>query len=137
MIVSTPNAERTIARVAFTLMEMLVVVAIIVALAGVGGFFLFGQLNQSKKGVAKLKIRNLTTAAEIYTNNNNEFPPSLDALFVPDPAGRPPIMKNIQDKYDPWGREFQYNRAGTYNNGLQPDIWCEVPDSGGELIGNW
>ncbi len=40
-------------RAAFTLMEMLVVVAIIVALAGIGGFFLLGALEDAKVDVRR------------------------------------------------------------------------------------
>jgi general secretion pathway protein G len=137
MTVRTRQIERVVARLAFTLMEMLVVVAIIVALAGIGGFFLFGQLQNSKQGVARAKIRNLDGAVQIYMTNNGVAPASLDALFQPDPANRPPILRNIQDKYDPWGNEFVYNPVGT-NTGGMPEIYCVVPDSGGQnIIGNW
>ena len=42
------NLETRRRRQAFTLMEMLIVVAIIVALAGIGGFFIMGQLRSAE-----------------------------------------------------------------------------------------
>ena len=50
------------ARRAFTLMEMLIVVAIIVALAGVGAFYVLPQLNKSKENLAKAGAVNVEKA---------------------------------------------------------------------------
>ena len=47
-------------------MEMLVVVAIIVVLAGVGGTYLIGQLNESKVSAAERKAKTVGQALEMY-----------------------------------------------------------------------
>ena len=39
----------------FTLMEILVVVAIILILAGLGGYYFMGQLKESRKSAAKIQ----------------------------------------------------------------------------------
>jgi prepilin-type N-terminal cleavage/methylation domain-containing protein len=62
----------------FSFMELIVVVAIIVVLAGltVGGFNLVNQKNAREK--AKVQIKLLENALEAYQSDNRSYPPSLD-----------------------------------------------------------
>ena len=50
----------------FTLMEMLVVVAIIVALAGMGGYYIMGYMAESKNSIAKAQCKTLSNAINTY-----------------------------------------------------------------------
>ena len=133
-----PKRQR---RAAFTLMEMLVVVAIIVALAGIGGFFLLGQLEGAKKDTAQTQVKvTLSQACEAYSIKHGHFPDSLAALLVKDEIGGP-YLKSEDYLYDPWStpsnkRPYQYDASGTKNQSIQPDIWTTTPD-GTVIIGNW
>jgi general secretion pathway protein G len=123
-------------RPAFTLMEMLVVVAIIVMLAGIGTYYYIGQAEQSRKDTAKMKIRELQTAVETYNvQHRGQWPESLESLLQKDDSGLGPYLKSQEALLDPWDRPFQYDPAGTRNNSLTPDIWTQAPD--GKEIGNW
>jgi general secretion pathway protein G len=121
-------------RAAFTLMEMLVVVAIIVALAGLGGYYFLGALEDAKVDTAKTNLKTLTTACEAYSIKRG-FPDSLEQLLVRDENGGP-YVKGPEFLLDPWQNHFTYNKAGTRNNGLSPDISFTHPKTG-EVIGNW
>ena len=125
-------------RAAFTLMEMLVVVAIIVALAGIGGFFLFGALRGSQQDVAGLQAKGaLTNACGSYaTRHNGEFPDSLDQLLVKDAAGGP-YLESSDALLDPWGQKYQYDKTGQMNNGMKPDNWTVDPKEPNKKLGNW
>jgi general secretion pathway protein G len=131
------NASQRRRRAAFTLMEMLVVVAIIVALAGIGGFFLMGALKGSQKDIAATQVKGpLTNAVQTYAlKNNMKYPQTLDELLDPDPDKGGPFLVNKDALIDPWGNRYQYDSQGQKNGGRQPDIWAVAP--GGELIGNW
>jgi general secretion pathway protein G len=121
-------------RRAFTLMEMLVVVAIIVMLAGMGGFYFLAQYEQSKKSIAKNQAKTtLTQACEAYYLTHQEWPSSLQALLMSD-GTTPPFLKTADALKDPWGKPYQYNPQGPNNGGRQPDIWSE---GSGAQIGNW
>src|SRR5437879_7398526 len=102
-------------RAAFTLMEMLVVVAIIVVLAGVGGAYLIGQLNESKVSSAMMQAEVLGKAARIYQTDHSVLPASLDVLLQKDADGKGPYLERADALLDPWGRPFQYDPSGTNN----------------------
>jgi general secretion pathway protein G len=136
----TVSVQRQLRRAAFTLMEMLVVVAIIVVLAGVGGAYLIGQLNESKVSTAQVKAREVSNAIDMYFVDHSQYPPSLEALLQKDADGKGPYLKNTDALKDPWDRVFQYDPNGANNQRVGavvviPDVFCVTPD--GRTVGNW
>lgn len=98
-------------RSAFTLMEMLVVVAIIVALAGMGGFYFIGQLNESKKSTTKAHCKKLREAVQVYEMKHGDGSVSdLNVLKQPGSNGEPPILEKDAAIVDPWGNAYQIVR---------------------------
>jgi general secretion pathway protein G len=130
------SETRRIRRAAFTLMEMLVVVAIIVALAGIGGFFLMGALGEAKTDLARTQAKStLTSACQAYNLKRGAYPDSLQQLLQQDARGGP-YLDDPSAILDPWGQPFQYDKSGPRNNGRKPDIWTKDPNNGVD-IGNW
>ena len=72
----------------FTLMEMLIVVAIIVVVAGLGGVYLFQYLGEAKADAAAIKIKILSQQVQAYSIKRAR-PQSLDVLLVKDAIGGP------------------------------------------------
>jgi general secretion pathway protein G len=128
------HLQRRVVRQAFTLMEMLVVVAIIVVLAGIGGYYYMGQLDRAKLSAAKLQVNELSKACETYEMNNGSRPPSLAALLQADQATGKPLLDRADALLTPWSTQYMYDANGPRNNGLKPDIWAETPNG---PIGNW
>lgn len=131
-------------RAAFTLMEILIVVSIIIALAAVGGVFFFATLASTEDDVARMQARELEKACQIYRLKHGDWPPSLETLLLPDEkyANRPYL--DTQDALKaPWpGVFYQYDPSGQRNaakNALglatKPDIWAVNKD--GKEVGNW
>jgi general secretion pathway protein G len=125
--------RREAARRAFTLMEMLVVVAIIVVLAGIGGYFLLPQLDKSKVQAAKAQAKEVEKALMTYYTDNNAYPQSIRELTG---EGGGTAYISSEGIHDPWGQEYQFDPAGNNNGGAKPDVYTKNPKNG-ELIGNW
>jgi general secretion pathway protein G len=106
MILQQRRDHNRSARTGFTLMEVLVVVAILVVLAGIG-VGVFAYLESSKENACKLQIKNLETAVNNYKLQHGSFPDSLQVLTVPN-EGKPAFLKR-KDLNDPWNRPFQYD----------------------------
>ncbi len=133
MIVRKMN-RHVIRRSAFTLLEILVVVAIIVVLAGVGGMVMLPQLEKSKERTALTQVKGtLSTAVQTFYLNEGRFPNSLDELAAPTNNSKPYIERDAL--LDPWGHPYGYDASGPRNSNNKPDIWANAPN--GKQIGNW
>ena len=102
------EALERLVRVAFTLMEMLIVVAIIVALAGVGGMYLIKALGQSKEKAAKLQAQQIADACTQYYTEMGTMPTSLQQLLTPNNNLGPWLTESAK-LLDPWGNQYELN----------------------------
>ena len=75
-------------RSAFTLMEMLVVVAILVVLAGAAVPIYMRYLNEAKKDRARIDVKTLTEIVESYRIKYNDYPATLAVPAQPGPERR-------------------------------------------------
>jgi type II secretion system protein G len=121
-------------REAFTLMEMLNVVAIIVMLAGIGVVSYFSIFAGSQKDSAQSQVKSLSVACDAYRLKNGNNPDSLAILLQKDASGVI-YVEDPNSLNDPWRKPYQYDASGQKNQGLHPDIWTVSPD--GIEIGNW
>ena len=105
----------------FTLVELLVVLAILGMLAALVGPQVLNQLGGAKSKSAGIQIRDFEQALELYKLDVGKFPRSeqgLDAL-VRQPSGvkgwNGPYLKKTELPEDPWGNAYQYkiSRAGS------------------------
>src|SRR5262245_41404772 len=130
---------RAAARAAFTLMEMLVVVAILVVLAGAGGVIYMRALGDAKKDTARAQCKLLAQTAQQYQLKYGDWPPSLDSLTQPTADGGKPFLE-ASALVDPWGRPYQYAVPGPHHPATgEPDVWTQggnLADPNG-AVGNW
>ena len=101
----------------FTLLELLVVMAIIGLLAGYVGPRYFAQIGKSEVKVAKAQLDSLDKALEQYRLDTGHFPTQEQGLvaIMKKPANEPrwdgPYLKK-ELPMDPWGRPFVYKIPG-------------------------
>lgn len=131
----------------FTLVEILVVLAIIGLLAGLVGPRVLNQLGGAKSKTAAVQIKDLEQAAELFKLDMGRFPTreeGLDAL-VTRPASAPagwngPYLRKGGVPADPWGNPYRYEVPGRHGD---IDIYSygadNAPGGDGENadIGNW
>src|SRR4051794_8258838 len=110
---------RRATRRAFTLMEMLIVVAIIVILAGVGTFYILPQFTKAKEDTARIRAYNVSKAMQAYYKDHDTWPGDLSALPQKDDQGNGPYM-GADGLLDPWGKQYQVDTSGQHHNGAEP-----------------
>jgi general secretion pathway protein G len=107
---------KRIARVGFTLLEMLVVLVVLGLLAGLIGPQLFGRVGEAKATTAKTQMELIGVALDGYRLDNGAYPVTgqgLDALNTrpsraPSPLNwRGPYLRKAVPS-DPWGRSYLY-----------------------------
>lgn len=130
----------------FTLVELLVVLAILGLLAGLVGPRVLSQLGGAKSKTAAVQIKDLEQGAELFKLDVGRFPTNdegLEALITrPGSAGgwKGPYLKKAELPKDPWGNPYQYESPGKR---ADIDIYTFGADNaqGGEDenadIGNW
>ena len=134
-------------RKGFTLIEIMIVVIIIAALAAMVVPRLSGRSEQSKINIAQADISaNIGTALKLYELDNGNFPTTeqgLNALLIKPTSNPVPINWNgpyLEKKpVDPWKNPYQYKYPGTHNP-TGYDLYSLGKDSQegtSDDIGNW
>jgi general secretion pathway protein G len=129
----------------FTLIELMLVVIIIGALAAMVVPRFAGRSEQAKISVAKADIHaNISSALDLYELDNGRYPTTeqgLNALRT-KPTGFPeavnwngPYLR--KEPMDPWGNPYQYRYPGTHS--FDYDLYSMGPDGveSNDDIGNW
>lgn len=129
----------------FTLVEILLVVTIIAALAAMVVPRLAGRSEKARIAAAEADIRaNIATGLKMYEIDMGTFPStaeSLEALFkAPSGTGSTawhgPYLEN--KPVDPWGRPYQYKSPGGHNpNGYDLYSFGRDGTESNDDIGNW
>ena len=141
--------RRRKAREGFTLLEVLIVLAIIGVIAAMVVPRLVAQQRNANIQVTKNSIKGLQSALEIYAvDHSATFPTGgqeiLDQLLVtstaPDGRQLEPYLKS--KPLDAWQRPLYYEYPNTKTNLDEPAIWSGGPDGkndngANDDINNW
>ena len=90
----------------FTLVELMVVVAIIAILATTASIYLLGALDDADKAKAQTEIKALSGAVTAYMlKNNRKLPSTLEEVA--------PFMQGKKIPKDPWNNPYVYTKEGS------------------------
>lgn len=128
------NPSKTHDRLAFTLMEVLLVLVILAILGSMAGVYFRGIQQKALQDATRTQIGIFKEAIELYQINVNSYPTSeqgLDALLHA-PAdlsntekwGTTPYLAAVKIPDDPWGRRYNYELRDADNY----RIWSYGPD---------
>lgn len=110
----------------FTLIEIMVVIVILAALAALVGPKIMGRTDDAKIADAKVQIRNIETALKLYKLDNGNYPSTeqgLAALVSKPTIGIIPrnykpegYLESKQVPKDPWGGDYIYLAPGEHGD---------------------
>lgn len=98
----------------FSLVELLVVLAIIAMTTAIVAPRVLGYLGSARTDSAKVQVKNLESALELYFLDSGLYPTQEEGLSALSarPAGSSvwngPYLKDAGDLKDPWGNLYQY-----------------------------
>ncbi len=106
----------------FSLVELLVVLAILGMIIGLVGPRVMKHLGSAKSDTAKIQIEDLGATLDIFYLENGRYPNSQEGLsaLITKPSGLdnwngPYLKKQIIPK-DPWGNEYHYQAPGSHGD---------------------
>ena len=117
-----------------TLIEIMVVVAIIAGITGLIAVNVVGRQEKANIQLTKTQISNLLSALDQFKLDNHRYPSNeqgLDALVNKPGSGELPnypedgYMKKVPK--DAWGEDFSYASPGSHGNKIE--VWSNGPDS--------
>lgn len=112
-----------------TLLEIMIVIAILGLIATVVVVGVMNQFENAKIKTARLKIKELQKALDLYRVDQNEYPSQsqgLQALLNP-PGGMNPYLTAKELPKDPWGQQFVYYYPAR-SGGAGYEILSKGPD---------
>ncbi|MDI6774504.1 MAG: type II secretion system major pseudopilin GspG [Verrucomicrobiota bacterium] len=126
----------------FTLIELMVVVIIIAALAAMVLPRLIPATDSAKRKIARGDIAHIKIALQLYRLHNDRYPATeegLDVLLVPAKTKdwNEPFLDTKPE--DPWKRKYQYRFPGTHG-AAGYDLWslgADGKDGTEDDITNW
>ena len=105
----------------FSLLELLVVLLLLGAFAGIFAPKIFGQAEKAKQKAAKLEIDQIGQALDLYKLEIGRYPTTQEGLqaLMTAPSGvsnwNGPYLKRNSVPKDPWSNEYKYVSPGDQN----------------------
>jgi general secretion pathway protein G len=127
------NAHAHTTEAGFTLMELLVVLAILGLLAAIATPMVLHYLDSAKLSSAKTEVSNLEASLDLYKYDVGSYPTTDQGLesLLRAPQGvdnwNGPYVKKTAKLTDPWGNPYKYKYPGDhgdydiYSYGPHPD----------------
>ena len=130
----------------FTLLELLVVLAILGLLAAIVAPRVISYLGSSRSKTASIQVKNIAASLELYRLDAGRYPTEQEGLgaLVKAPPGAAawngPYLAQGAALNDPWGRPYHYSAPGKHG---EFDVFTYGADDkeGGtgedKDVGNW
>lgn len=139
------NRRISTSRGGFTLIEILLVLAILVILGSIAVPMFSGTQEGAEKKAAQIQVSAFSRAIDLYKLSCSKYPSGLQDL-----AERPsdkltadrwegPYIEDNKALVDPWGNQYKYSPNGKHNP-ERYDVWSLGPDGqdgSDDDIGNW
>jgi general secretion pathway protein G len=124
-------------RRAFTLIEVMIVIAIILALSGLVGVALFRQRDSAKVDLARTDMNSLRNGLDLFRLDFDRYPSDEEGLKVlwdktalTDEAGQTKWKEYLREPMatDRWGTAWGYRQVSEHGDETKFDLWSFGPD---------
>lgn len=144
------KTRRTRAR-GFTLIEVMIVIAIVLALSAIVALRLFGRKEQADVSLTQTDVNNIKRAFQLFRLDFNRWPTDEEGVAVLwdkeklDPEADQTKWQKYLDEpmaKDRWGNEWEYRQLSERGDETEYDLWSFGPngedESGeGDDITSW
>ena len=120
---TTEKAVVRAMRAGFTLIEIMVAVAIVGIMSTMAVIQVVSMMEKAKKDAATSAVHNIKNAHTTYATLHKRFPSDLNALIVADGDDEPLIAGGEGGLEDPWGTQFRLEGSGK-----KAVVVCAGPD---------
>ena len=120
MSTPTKRRRRLMAQRGYSLLELLIALAILSLIIAIAAPRMIGYFEASKAKTAKIQIANISTALDLYYLANGSYPTEQQGLkaLVEKPEGVAswdgPYLNRADGIVDPWGRPYVYKVPGAH-----------------------
>jgi general secretion pathway protein G len=130
----------------FTLLELLVVLAILGLLAAIVGPQVIKYLGSSRSETARVQVKNIAASLQLYRLDVDRYPTQAEGLaaLVKQPSGvaswNGPYLPDASAITDPWGRPYLFEAPGKHGEVDVSTLGSDGAAGGsGEAkdVGNW
>jgi len=131
-------ARRSAARRAFSLIEVMIVIAIILAISGLVALTLFSRRDQAESDLGRVEFRQLESALRFFRLDYNRYPTDDEGLAVLWDKERldPEADQNAWKGYletpmpkDRWNNDWGYRQQSEETEDTTKyDLWSNGPD---------
>lgn len=117
----------------FTLMELMIVIAILGILAGIVVPKMMGGLDEANRVAAKAQINSFKTALTSYKIKIHKYPPTSEGLsaLIQNSSGKNFLDASEVPK-DPWGNDYVYSSPGSHGMDFEIVSYGEDGGPGGD-----
>ena len=121
----------------FTLIEVLIVIAIVLALTGLVGVAVFSRRDEAKKDTAKIELNNLKGALSMFRLDFDRWPTDQEGVkvlwdkSVLDSEAEQGKWKQYLTEplpNDKWGNPWGYRQKSEHGDDTKYDLWSFGPD---------
>jgi len=125
----------------FSLIELIVVLVILGLLAAVVGPRVYDKLAKGKDQIAKVQIKEIEGALQLYSFDMGHYPTSSEGLeaLIRNPGSEawkgPYLTKDLPK--DPWGRPYIFRSPGTHGDFDLYSFGADGVDGGEDDICSW
>lgn len=133
---TTRRTTRPRAR-AFTLIEVMIVIAIILALSGLIGVALFSRQKEAKSSLAQTDMNTIKQSLKLFYLDFDRFPTDEEGLAVlwakdalSAEADQTKWKKYLDSEMpnDRWGKPWGYRQISEHGDETTYDLWSMGPD---------